>query len=658
MSSGKISAFGGTLQLPPHKICIAELTGEAVPERPGTVKPGAGRGYDPYEDPSLGGVSPYLRDLCDVVFPGEMEADPSKPGVLVEGVYHSYHRAEAVHECTHCGSVSTCRNGSYVRAVEMVPLSGGVRHVAHVRVRRRLCRECGKTYGAEVPGAERYGRWSREVLAIAFSDSLQGSSSDASRHLASRGISMSHDTINRLYSRIEVSGPTGDESEVVVIDDVAYRKGCSYMSIIGSAVRHTFLGLVEGRDGRNVSAWFREKGVSPKAVGRDRGSGLSAAVSDCAPDAVQVADRWHLLHNVKEHIRDAMKASLPAHVFFEGGVLAEGAPKRVDAQRLPPDAPEVLELDGRYDNTPPLDGAGNAVRVEIIAEKGGVLEREQAERRRRKKEDTARMRADFASGGVSKKELAGRYGISLPTLSRRLKMGEDEVESLDRKKRNGKMRSSAVDDHRNIIYKMLEDGVAPAAILSWCMGRGYAGSPVTLAKNIAAVSKNHFARDLKPDSMITSCYPPGVDAVSRLDIRRYMTSNDRSAMSEKPVAKYYRSIKRAYPVLGELENAWRDFYCTIMGSGPEWLDAFISRHENGTLANFVLGIKMDREAVRNAIIYDLSSGFMEGTNNLLKLVKRAMFGRASIKLLEKKMYAISQMRAMGKSASEILFGTS
>ena len=95
-----------------------------------------------------------------------------------------------------------------------------------------------------------------------------------------------------------------------------------------------------------------------------------------------------------------------------------------------------------------------------------------------------------------------------------------------------------------------------------------------------------------------------------------------------------------------------------MGSGPEWLDAFISRHENGTLANFVLGIKMDREAVRNAIIYDLSSGFMEGTNNLLKLVKRAMFGRASIKLLEKKMYAISQMRAMGKSASEILFGTS
>lgn len=67
---------------------------------------------------------------------------------------------------------------------------------------------------------------------------------------------------------------------------------------------------------------------------------------------------------------------------------------------------------------------------------------------------------------------------------------------------------------------------------------------------------------------------------------------------------------------------------------------FIEKYKNSTLkeiARFAKGLENDISAVENSVASPLSSGFVEGTNNKLKMVKRTMYGRSSKLLLAAKL---------------------
>ena len=55
------------------------------------------------------------------------------------------------------------------------------------------------------------------------------------------------------------------------------------------------------------------------------------------------------------------------------------------------------------------------------------------------------------------------------------------------------------------------------------------------------------------------------------------------------------------------------------------------------LRSFAEGLKRDIDAVENAVAYDYSNGFVEGTNSRLKMIKRSMYGRCGKQLLEAKL---------------------
>ena len=55
------------------------------------------------------------------------------------------------------------------------------------------------------------------------------------------------------------------------------------------------------------------------------------------------------------------------------------------------------------------------------------------------------------------------------------------------------------------------------------------------------------------------------------------------------------------------------------------------------LKSFAEGLKRDIDAVENAVVYDYSNGFVEGTNSRLKMIKRTMYGRCRKRLLEAKL---------------------
>ena len=73
-----------------------------------------------------------------------------------------------------------------------------------------------------------------------------------------------------------------------------------------------------------------------------------------------------------------------------------------------------------------------------------------------------------------------------------------------------------------------------------------------------------------------------------------------------------------------------------MGNDPEKIDVYIEKYEGTELSSFCNGLEKDIAPVKNAVSFDVSSGFVEGNNNKFKLIKRIVYGRSNLVNLTKK----------------------
>ena len=60
-----------------------------------------------------------------------------------------------------------------------------------------------------------------------------------------------------------------------------------------------------------------------KVVTRDRASAYAAAINEVLPNAMQVADRFHLYQNFLEAVRNILNGELPATVKISNNVRAD-----------------------------------------------------------------------------------------------------------------------------------------------------------------------------------------------------------------------------------------------------------------------------------------------------------------------------------------------
>jgi transposase len=108
---------------------------------------------------------------------------------------------------------------------------------------------------------------------------------------------------------------------------------------------------------------------------------------------------------------------------------------------------------------------------------------------------------------------------------------------------------------------------------------------------------------------------------------------------DKRDAAKLRGIRDRDAGLDRLTRHVRAFAAMMTGRHGDRLDAWITTIEHDTLTPltaFATNLRRDLDAVRHGLTLPYSSGPVEGNINRLKMLKRQMFGRASLNLLRKR----------------------
>jgi transposase len=208
--------------------------------------------------------------------------------------------------CPGCSKPSGQVHSRYRRVVADVPC--GNRPVRlHLEVRKFFCRNtsCPRKIFTErlpellQPSARMTNRlrWALQAIGLA-------TGGEVSARLAPK-LGMQAAPTTFLRCQRAVSASPIPQVRVVGVDDWAYKRGNTYGTILVDLERHRVIDLLPDRNSETVKVWFQAH-PEIEVISRDRASHYADAARQGAPQATQVADRFHLIKNVREKLKDLL----------------------------------------------------------------------------------------------------------------------------------------------------------------------------------------------------------------------------------------------------------------------------------------------------------------------------------------------------------------
>jgi transposase len=498
--------------------------------------------------------------------------------------------AAAEAACTGCGALSGRLHGGYPRRLRDVP-AGGRDVVIVLAARRFRCGnpDCAKATFTEQPGglASRFARRTPPARAAltAVAAALCGRAG-ARLAAALGGAPPSRHTMIRLVMAVPLAEAAA-APQVLGIDDFAFRKGRVYGTVLIDVATGDVAGLLPDREAATAQEWLKAH-PGAAVICRDRAGAYAEAASGGAPDAVQVADRWHLWHNLCEKTRETVTAHRASCLHPRDAPAGqqehrEPEPGKPQGQREPP-APEA---------EPGLAG------------------------RTRRRHAEVRQLLD---AGHPKTAIARITGLSAPTVAKYAKAAAaGEITPA--------ARESALDPYKPFLTRRWNDGARDATALhTEIKAQGYTGSDQPVRRFIAPF------RDLPGPAP----EPPAVPSARA--IAGWLTTRPADLAAHDAAA--LAAVTAACPHLAALSDLIRAFAAMMNDrTGDRDLDAWTAAARASGLPPLVTlarGIQRDHAAVLNGLTLPWSSGKVEGTVNKIKMIKRQMYGRAGFPLLRQR----------------------
>ena len=497
--------------------------------------------------------------------------------------------------CPRCQTVSRQEHSSYLRQVQDTPIGLLIVRL-HLKVRRFRCsnQKCEQqTFAEQYPDivGRRRRRTHRLITNLAQIGLALGGK--AGVRLADKlAMTASPSTLLRLLHQMEA--PAITKPRVIGIDDWAFGKGRDYGTIIVDHETGKAIDVLAKRDCKTVKEWL-EKHPTVEIVTRDRFGNYQEAITQALPEAVQIADRWHLLRN----LREAVERYLVKHYQTVRQLLLhsfQGDEKQVQAT--------VAIKHRRYAPGPGRD-ALHAVRTE---------EREAL---------FTAVKARLAQG-IYTTDVAKEFNLSRRTVSKWL-----HCDTLPADTRGRFKQKCLIDDYVPYLRERIQAGCTNKSLL-WreVVEQGFAGTRSLVGRWIRQNYNANVKTAESPVCKKTKAAAPCPRELAWLLIRRRdeleeeqkqlvnLLLQDDSLVEVRKLAHQFIQIVR-----NGLSDKWSSWLESCYGSSIQ------------ELKNFANGLERDRAAVYEAICQPWSNGRTEGYVNKLKFLKRQGYGRASFGLL-------------------------
>lgn len=492
--------------------------------------------------------------------------------------------------CPGCGTVSGRVHGGYRRRLADVAVSGH-RTVIDLLVRRFICpgEECDRrTFVEQVDGlTERFARRTASLHGTLERVALALGGRPAARLAAHLFIPTSPNSLLRLLRKLpdplRCTAP-----RVLGIDDFAFKKGHVYGTIILDMETGERVDVLPDRTAETLTTWLRAH-PGAEIVCRDRASAYAEAVRTACPDAIQVADRFHIWKNLCEAVekcvlahRTCLTDTEPTQSPDPGPFEQVAAP---DTEAVGSDFPLPAELQGlravqrRERHTAVHELFGKGVGISAIAEALG-LDRKTVRR--------------YAHAATPKDVPAG-----------------------------SNQRENRVQPHLGYLHQRWNEGCTDAVRLCGeIRARGYRGSERTVRRHLQTLRASGqpaptTSRELtiRQATRLLTSHPDHLDEDSTLTLK---------------------DLLARCPELDAVADCVRTFAEMMTNRRGQDLADWLARAvATGfpSLSSLARGLRQDFAAVTAGLTLEWNSGRVEGNVNRIKRIKRDGYGRAGFGLL-------------------------
>lgn len=537
--------------------------------------------------------------------------------------------------CPRCGCVSSSRHSSYVRTLKDLPAFGAAVSLK-IRVARWRCRNRGcavRFFTGDLPGiAEIRGRRTCRADGITqlMGHALGGRPGE--RIMSRIGLAVSDDTILRRLKR-RARSATG-LVQVVGVDEWAKRKGLVFGTIIVDLESRTVIDVLDKHSTDVVEKWLL---AHPEihTICRDRNGRYAKAARSGAPAAKQVADRFHLVQNLRETIeRELSLHRAHLRVRLHGNATPE-------AGSLGPTM------------NPPARVPSNAHERRLLPARRLAIEMERARQIRQNKQNLFDEFKALQAAGLKISVISRLLGLN----RRRFDKWAKQSALPERSKMQP--RAGTVETFREHLRQRWQAGYRNGRMLfDEIQSLGYAGTYKSVSKLLSPWRLGNVALEVStqlptnpsntatPDTVATSSPLPtiGTDTTQRQispQIAAALLAKPRRELTARQ-AEIVDALKAGcpgYAVMRKLMMTFRSILRQPKSNHSSNVPALHRWMEQARAAgiasiqDFESQLQRDILAVEAAITERWSNGPVEGHVNRLKTLKRQMYGRAGVELL-------------------------
>lgn len=505
--------------------------------------------------------------------------------------------------CPSCGKYSKRVHDYYYRTITDLPVFQN-RTVILLKTRKFKCghNRCHrKVFSEHTPDIVRYSRRTRRVSRILETFSIELTGRLGNILSKQMHLSVSSSTITRIAYSQQL--PEINQPRVLGVDDWAYRKGVSYGTILIDMETSRPIDILPSRDGQALKNWLM-KYNDVQIVTRDRASSYASAIIEACPNAIQIADRFHLLMNLSDAF----------DTYF----------KSVRTQIKTLITVKTNEILGLPDHEIVSDENANDSKSVLVAQK------------------ITNIKVDQRLDTFNKvKELQAK-GVPIRRISTNLKMSRNTVrsyftqESLTPKSHPKSTNIELFTSH--IVSRLNTKGYKVKDIIEEIRELGFHGSQTQGYHNINAIREDNGI-NVPGFTQVQHSKIPFVKPLSSRKLAKYIGFH-LSEISDHYERYYLQTLLDNIPELRIVRKLVQIFKTMLKrghGNIRRWIDFIIqSTRKLSGLKTFARGMLRDIEAVENGINMSWSNGAVEGHVNRIKSIKRQMYGRASFELLRRK----------------------